>query len=229
MKKRYFSVDKKLCNDLAMDYFAKSAGLNRIGPKYDRIREGAMRMRQAIEDKIDLRAECVFFEKDECQLDKDNLIVGGQTFSCKAFELVDPEMIEGMFVYACCAGDYAFPEEDILDQVYADIWGSAFTDAIRSIIKQDVGKNCNISENFGPGFYGMSTRALGKLEKILDFGELGIEVRNGNIMIPLKSCAGMFFSVKDGYEPVSVACETCYGNQTSCKLCQVYIDAHQGK
>lgn len=133
-----------------------------------------------------------------------------------------------MFLYACCAGDYALPEENILDQVYADIWGSAFTDAVRALIKKELEQGCRISENFGPGFYGMSTRALGKMQQILDFQALGIEVRSNNIMIPLKSCAGMFFRVSERYKTIGAACEACYGNQASCKLCQVFIDSHSG-
>lgn len=227
MERRFFTIDRKLCNDMATEYFIESVGLNRKGPKFDRIREGAMRMRKILEEKINLRAEYIFFPKEEMKLESEKLTVGGEIFSCRAFEQVDPGSVEGVFTYACCAGDYELPEENLLDRVYADIWGSAFTDAIRALIKEKLGQKCRISENFGPGFYGMNTDELGKLQGILDFAALGIEVRNSNIMVPSKSCAGMFFKVDESYEGIGAACATCRGNQSSCKLCQVYIDGHK--
>lgn len=226
MEKNFFTVDQKLCNEIAMKYFEESAGMNRKGPKADRIREGGMRMRELLEEKIDIHAEYVFFSKDEFLLDGDKLTTCGQNFTCKAFEQIDTESLEGLFLYACCVGDYAFPDEDILNQVYADIWGSAFSDSVRALIRKELEQHCRLSENFGPGFYGMSTRELGKLQQVLDFDKLGIEVRNNNIMIPLKSCAGLFFQINEQYTPIEPACSACYGNQSSCKLCQVFIDGH---
>ena len=79
-----------------------------------------------------------------------------------------------------------------------------------------------LSDSFGPGFYGMDVSEMGSLTSLLNLDELDIEIRNSRIMLPLKSCAGFYFSVDERYRKLDQACENCLGTHRSCKLCQVY-------
>ena len=223
MKKQFLTIDRNKCNDLATTLFLESAGINREGEKFERMREDAFHMRERIESRIIPRAVYLYFNRDEITLHHEKLSAGGQEFCCKAFGQLQTGSIDGLYLYACTAGDYSLPGEEVLNQVYADIWGTAFADAVRMLLKEELQTKSDLSDSFGPGFYGMSTREVTKIDSLLDFALLGIKLRNNTVMLPLKSCAGMYFAVNAHYKPLHRRCEFCYGAQSSCKLCHVLI------
>ncbi len=222
MEKRFFKLDEAACNELALRIFTANSGINKEGRKFERMRKDAFRMREMIEDKIDLHAEAIYYTADEMELSGQTLEIAGTGLSCRAFEQISPDAVEGVYLYACCAGDYYLEDEPIMDQLYADIWGTAFTDAVRLLIKKELEKDAALSDSFGPGFYGMELTELEKLAQLLDFDALGIEVRNSCVMVPVKSCAGIYFQTNENYRKMNRACESCYGTHTSCKLCMVH-------
>lgn len=222
MRKQFFKVDRAECNELALEIFTANSGIDKQGRKFERMREGAFRMRERIEAKIDLHGEAIYYTVDEIRLAGGELTVAEKRIACRAFEQVRPDSVEGVYLYACCAGDYYMENEPIIDQLYADIWGTAFTDAVRILIKKELEKEAALSDSFGPGFYGMEVTELAKLEQLLDFDALGIQVRDSCIMVPLKSCAGLYLKVNDKYQKLAGACEACRGTHTSCTLCAIH-------
>lgn len=212
--------DKSRCSELASEIFMKTSGLDREGAKFERMRAEAFRMREIIEERIHIRCAWEYF--DDVRLTGQKAEFGGRSFKCSAFDQIEDSMIKGVYVYALSVGDFGFPEELILDQLYADIWGSAFTDAARLLLKTEFQKKSILSDSFGPGFYGMDVSEMGKLASIFDLERLNIEIKDSKIMVPLKSCAGLYFDVTEDYRKLDQACENCLGTHTSCKLCQVY-------
>ena len=89
-------------------------------------------------------------------------------------------------------------------------------------MKKELEKESKLSDSFGPGFYGMDVGDMETLSSLLSFDDLDIELRHSRIIVPLKSCAGMYFSVNDNYEYLRQECENCRGTHTSCKLCQIH-------
>ena len=219
MKKLSFAIDKGSCNDLAYKIFMENAGIDREGRKFRKMKEAAMLMRQSIDDSIQIRASYAYYE--DVDLAGSAALIGGQRFVCGAFEQIDPETIKGAYVYALSAGEFGLPEESIMDQLYADIWGTAFADAARLLLKDRLQQACSLSDSFGPGFYGMDVSAMAQIAKLVDFRELGIELRNSRIMLPLKSCAGIYFTVDENYREINQSCRDCLGTYTSCQLCQI--------
>ena len=219
MRKCFFDIQWDACNDLARTLFMKTSGIDREGSKFERMKKDAAHIRQMLKNRITPRGQYICFDKDEITLSGKKLWAGKQEFACKAFEQLRESSIKGLYIYACSAGDYTLPDEDVLSQVYADIWGTAFTDAIRMLIKKEFESKAKISDSFGPGFFGMPTREVEKIKSLLDFKQLGIEVRDSAIMVPLKSCAGLYFIVDDDYKPINSQCAFCYGTETSCKFC----------
>ena len=65
------------------------------------------------------RGQYICFDKDEITLSGKKLWAGKQEFACKAFEQLRESSIKGLYIYACSAGDYTLPDEDVLSQVYA--------------------------------------------------------------------------------------------------------------
>lgn len=150
MKKTFFEIDYDQCSHLAMTLFMESAGINREGPKFERMRKDAFHMLGCIENRIELCGEYIFYDRDEMEFSGNRLSAGGQEFGCKAFK------------------------------------------------------------------------------QLLDFDQLGIEVKESNIMVPMKSCAGLHFAVNDDYQHINSQCASCFGNLKSCKLCQVSTLNHGG-
>lgn len=220
MIKKIFHVDRNECNDLACEIFMKTSGINREGRKFERMKKDAFRMRKMIEERVKIRVAYAYY--DDVILSGGQADIGGETFHCKAFEQVNPNVVKGAYLYALSVGDFGLPEEPIMDQLYADIWGSAFTDAARLLLKRELEKDVRLSDSFGPGFYGMDVSEMQQLASLLSFEDLDIELRNSRIIVPLKSCAGLYFGVTDDYRNLNQECENCRGTHTSCKLCQVH-------
>lgn len=199
-------------------FFTKMAGLEKEGPKYERMRSGATEMIRETQPRITIKAVCRYFT--DIKLDGSKAVIGDDTFDCIAFQQIDPDTVKGAFVYAVSAGDFAFPDEDILNQVYADLWGTALTDALRLECKKELEKKVRLSDSFGPGFYGMNVGQMEKIARILDFDKMGLVIRENAVIVPLKSCAGIYFEVKDTYQYLRSACVECQGAYLSCVMCQ---------
>lgn len=219
MKEIAFEIDPAECGRIAHEIFIKDSGVGRPGKKFERMRKAAFEIRNRIESNVEIRFACRFY--DNVKLAGNKAIINDRTFTCSAFEQIEGTAVEGVYIYAVCAGDFAMPDENIMDQVYADIWGTAFTDAVRLLIKRELEKTAKLSDSFGPGFYGMDVSEMALIDELIDFADIGIELRNGTIMVPLKSCAGMFFKVNESYKPLNAACANCRGSHVSCGLCQV--------
>ncbi len=78
-----------------------------------------------------------------------------------------------------------------------------------------------LSDSFGPGYYGMKTQDTIKLLALLEGDAIGVTCRESGVMVPLKSCTGIYL-VTDSTAPLpDLECETCLGNTGNCRLCNV--------
>lgn len=213
-------IEKEACSQCAEEIFLQISGVNRDGRKFERMRREAFRIRAEIDEKIRPRAVCAYVEKP--LLLGQEAVIEGHSFLCGAFEQLKKETIKGVYVYGCTAGEFSLPEAPLMDQVYADLWGTAFADALRLFLKKELETESKLSDSFGPGFYGMDVSAVKQIAELLDFDNLEMELRGGKIILPLKSCAGLYFAVTEEYQPLRRECESCLGTYSSCALCQIY-------
>lgn len=234
MDKFFFNPSKTEVDSIAEDIFSKRAGLEREGSKIERMREAGFSVRDSIEERINLKGESAFLGRGEFTLEGDELVISDVRLKCRAFELLNKDSIYGVYLYACTAGDYDLPDRELMEQLYADMWGGAYADALRILMenrfRQKSGdEGLKLSESFGPGFYGMDVSETVKFAEILDFKEMGISLNSSGIMIPVKSCAGLFFTVGQGYSGTgAVECRACLGNHQSCRLCKVFMEMNGG-
>ncbi|MGI6767284.1 MAG: hypothetical protein ACOX4R_08800 [Lentihominibacter sp.] len=217
-----FDINK--CCDRATERFVEDTGVGNEGDKYDRMHREAFEIRKLIEPRIDVKGLYRFY--DDFSLEGQVLKVHGRNnkeivLKCTAFEQIDPDTVEGVYFYAVTAGDYYLEDMPIMKQLYADIWGTAFTDATRGILMEQLKAQHPVSDSFGPGFYGMDVSEMHKMPELVDFESLGMEVRESSVILPLKSCAGIIFKVNEGYKELNRACELCFGNKKTCTLCSV--------
>lgn len=218
MMEKDFHIDKVECNELAYEIFLDISGIHKKGRKYDRMKEDAFKMRRTLEERIILKTSGRWFK--DVTLNGEKARIGSQEFVCNAFQQIEPETVKGAFVYVVSAGDFVFSNEPIMNQLYADLWGTAFTDAMRILLKKEFEKEARLSDSFGPGFYGMDVSEMKKISVLLDFDTLNLELKNDAFILPLKSCAGIFFDITEDYRYLNSFCENCAAANVSCVLCQ---------
>ena len=225
MIRQRYEIDRNECDRLAEKIFIESAGINKEGIKFERMREDAYEIRDVIDSNIKPQAEYVLLKKDEISLKGNVLELENNEIICPAFNQINPENVKGVYVYGVTAGDFDFPNMPILKRLYADIWGSAYTDAVRILMKNDFKQSTGISDSFGPGFYGMKVDYMKVFAQLVDIDKLGIELRKNTILVPVKSCVGMYFAVNEKYRPIRNECKECMGNHRTCKLCMIDVRA----
>lgn len=217
---KLFNPDMEKCRAIAERIFISSFGMDRSGKKYDRMRRDAFEMLEKIESMIFVKGAYEYFSN--VKFKGRTLSIDNYMFECNVFEKINSETIKGVYVYALSAGDYSCPEEEVKDQLYADMWGNAFADAGRIMLRELLEEKNKLGDSFGPGFYGMDIMSMGTVSKIIDFPEIGIELRNNKILLPLKACVGIIPAVNDDYEMMNKECLYCKGTHKSCSLCNIH-------
>ncbi|MDR2133154.1 MAG: hypothetical protein LBP30_07405 [Clostridiales Family XIII bacterium] len=105
---------------------------------------------------------------------------------------------------------------------YEDLWANAYIDAALLAFKADLAARAGgfPSASFGPGYYGMALTEMKKLDKMLNFGNIGAEVLGDGSMRPLKACAGLFFVLRGAADASPNACRDCAGDKANCAFCE---------
>ena len=214
------------CCSRAEELFLKSSGISGEGEKYENLHRSAFALRDEILESIELRGAYRFYEN--CRLSADGLSVrtgdGMEDVSlkCTAFQQLNPDAIEGVYVYGLTTGDFSLEDRSITDQLFCDFWGTAFVDAARENLLAEIGKKHPVSDSFGPGFYGMDPMEISKLSQLVDFTAIDMKINESSMLLPQKSCCGILFKVNDKYEKLNSACELCLGNIKTCSLCSMH-------
>lgn len=232
MKNIIVKIDKNKVESKVQEFFLRSSGLSHEGEKFVKMRERARKIKEDIEESVDIRAIVSYF--DEFRIIEDVLTVQGKTFKCNPFSLINPKAVKGVYLYAITAGDYSMEDKEIMDQLLADIWGTSYVDAGRKILSDYILEDFSVkrkaagtedeivvTNSFGPGFYGMETEDTRKIFEVIDGGEIGVECRESGIMVPLKSCTGIYLIVEAGTELPGIECESCLGSTISCNMCNI--------
>ena len=235
MNNQLISISVAEADAFAMEYFMKICGFNREGEKYQRMLKQGMDIKERIRDNVSLKAVTSSFPGS---LIRDNTAtLNGITFECNAFQRLDPDHIKGVYAYILTAGSFELDQEEpILNQLYADIWGTAYVDAglevLKKIIEKDQMKNnkedaSTVLDSFGPGFYGMGVNQVGKYFELLDGDKIGVKVRSNSLMLPLKSCAGFFVAVDDKSKLPASDCKSCQSEYKNCIFCHTVLREKQ--
>lgn len=220
----------------AMEYFMKICGFNREGEKYRRMLAQGLDIKEKIREMISIRAVISSFPGSSIK--GSSAVLNGITFECNAFQRLDPEHICGVYAYILTAGTFELDYSDpIMDQLFMDIWGTAYVDAGLEILKRYVesdlkksvlresckGEEILVLDSFGPGFYGMDVTQVGKYFELLDGEQIGVKARSNSLMLPLKSCSGFFIGVDNQSELPASDCKSCRSEYRNCAFCHAVI------
>lgn len=242
MKNQVIQLNIEEADRYAPDYFINICGFkNREGEKYQRLLNHGMQIKERIIETLDLKAVVTSFDKDI--ISGNTAQIGDVVFVCNAFQQLNRDSIQKIYAYIFTSGGCELNDQDaIMDQLYMDIWGTAYTDAGLEVLKQRLKedfeksnginkrngeKEVTILDPFGPGFYGMDVDQVGKFFEVLDGGKIGVKARTSSLMLPLKSCVGFFVIVDDNTRLPSSDCKSCHAGQKGCEYCQARIKQNQ--
>ena len=148
----------------------------------------------------------------------------GVSFRCAAFARINPDSIKKFYAFILTVGEVTPPDDSGLGQLYADIWGTVFTDAaigsLSGLLADDAGGSCHMA-SFGPGLYGMDISNIHLIFDILNGSAIGVKAhKKSGCMVPAKSYAGFIIALSDASMPPLTDCNNCSGNRRWCRLCK---------
>lgn len=228
---RVVTISMAEADAFAMEYFMKICGFNREGEKYQRMLKQGLDIKEQIRERVEIKAVLSSFPGISISGNKADL--NGVVFECNAFQRLDPAHICRIYAYVMSSGIYELEDSDpIMDQLFADIWGTAYVDAglelLKRFVESDVlefceSKEVKVLDSFGPGFFGMDVTEVGKFFQILDGDLIGVKARSNSLMLPLKSCSGFFLAVDDASSLPGADCKSCLSGFKNCAFCQAVI------
>lgn len=238
MINKKISIEENKAYPLAEKRFVQTCGFNLETEKHQRMMKMGVEVRDKGVDGIDIQAIVSFYGPEVC---KDGMIIIDDVeLTCNYFKQIPAECVEGVYFYMLTAGEcYFSSEENIMDFLYADIWGTNYVDAgievlTEEYIKADMaerfqGKELYLSEEFGPGYFGMPVIETKKFFQILDGSLINVKVKDSGLMIPQKTCAGLYIVLNRSDIKAEPECMRCQGNAAGCNFCAIRAKLNEVK
>ena len=230
MRNKKISIEESVAYPLAEERFIKTCGFNLETTKHQRMMKMGAKVRKDGLKGIDINALVAFYGPEVFE---DSIIrIDDIKLQCNYFSQIPKEAVEGVYFYMLTAGECLFSsEENIMDFLYADIWGTNYVDAgihvlTEDYIKKDMRerfaeKDVYLSEEFGPGYFGMPVIETKKFFSVMDGGLINVRVKESGLMIPQKTCAGLYLVYNRDDIKAELSCMQCYGNAAGCQFCAV--------
>ena len=226
MNKTVFKPERARADALALRVLTERLGAKPGSAVFETMKRDAEAVINKLRPVFGAKCEYVRFGEGEFTLSGSLLTAGRVTVECRAFERMEKEAVRNVYFCACTAGDFACTSEDDMEKFYADLWGGAYLDGLRTLLEDELAdraaeEGLTLSRSFGPGFYGMDVSETAKIAEIVDFDELGMRINSAGVMEPPKSFAGLYFAVSEDFEDPGTECKDCRGNEGGCRFCLV--------
>jgi hypothetical protein len=238
---KHVNLDRQEAYPLAEKYFVEEAHLDLTKPKHKKMYDTGMSVHEKGNDGIDIRAK--FLRLGPEAYDGATVDTGGQKLSATAFERIPKEDVYLIYVYALTAGECLFEDGDsVPKQLHAHMWGTAYTDAGRRLLEKVIIEDAKkvsvpaldagptpfiLSPAISPGFYGMPGTDSISIVDACEAETIGLSTRESGVMLPIKSCSGIFFITKPGVNFPTDHCAICIGTKGGCSACHVRKEAIQ--
>lgn len=228
MKEHLIHINTAEVDALAEINFIQTCGLNQPGEKYEKMKADGFRIRDKLRPLISIKVVVKSFEG--VMVKKDRLYLESLNFKSVAFEKLNPATVKRVYVYGITLSDTTLEWADFLEAFYAEAWGVAYIDAGRSVLQAYLFNQCEadwseeslyFSDSFGPGFYGMEITENKKLFQVLDGAKIGITLNESCMMIPEKSCSGIYFVTTKPLGKFEKACIKCHKSIHGCQFCHI--------
>ena len=209
---------------LAKENFVRMCGFKSGSEKHENMYAAAAEIRENGVSAINIRALVSEFGADI--ICEKGLLAGGVELHCDAVFLIEKEKVRNVLFYVITVEECSCESEQILDRIYADFWGTAYVDAAFALLRAKLASRFSgglvLSEAFGPGYYGMPSEEIKTIFQILDGGEIGVKCLPSNVMLPIKSCAGLLFVMEKDAKTPGKQCRDCLGTRSGCRYCGIW-------
>ena len=209
----------------ALENFKSICGFKPESEKHRRMHASGLKIRELGVHGIDIKA--IVSEHDSNVLGENTVEIDGVKLICDAFGSLDREKVKKVIFYVMTVDGCACESEELMDRLYADLWGTAYVNSGFELLKEEItsryiGDNkekLELSDAFGPGYYGMPTDEMRKFFEILNVEEIGVKLYPSGVMVPIKSCAGFLIVMEKGAKVPGEHCKHCAGNPKGCTMC----------
>jgi hypothetical protein len=226
----YFSMPEEEVFPLAERFFLRAAGFDLDTSKYRRMYEEAQAVREAGLGGI--RVEGFYAGYGAEVYDGVGVEIGGERIVAIAFQQVPAEAVKMVVLYVITAGECGVLDDaDIMAQLYAHMWGTAYVDAGRIMLETKIKEEMfaevggtlalGMSPGFSPGFYGMENKDNLTIVGLLGAGEIGVSCMDTGVMLPVKTCSGLFLITDGSVSCPGDECLVGIGNKTGCADCMI--------
>lgn len=230
MRNRLFTFEESNAYEDAEKRFIKTCGFDLQKSKHQRMMKMGEKVREDGIDGIKIRAMLSFC--DASALKDEYMEVEGERLEFTYLERIPKDAVLGIYFYALTVGEcYFSSEENIMDFLFADIWGTNYVDSSMDLLRTEIENDMKetfrdypqtyLSAEFGPGYFGMPVSASKSIMKIIDGQQIGIRVKDSGLIIPQKSCMGFFFVYDRPGIETETECRKCRGNSKGCAFCRI--------
>ncbi len=228
-------IDFQAADQIAEGYFNAMCGFDSKDPqkasKIKAMAKTGYEVRSKLRDVISIRAVIAPFGSETVR--GRHFKIGPIDIECNAFEQIATDHIRNIYAYILTAGSFELDSDSVLDQFYADTWGTAYVDAGRDLLqvmirdqeKETAGDEGKVfvTDSFGPGYYGMDLSQVEKFFELLDHGAIGVSLNSSVCMLPIKSCTGFFVTMDEDAGRFSDDCRSCLSRDKGCSFCRFRI------
>lgn len=230
MRNRLFTFEESNAYEDAEKRFIRTCGFDLQKSKHQRMMKMGEKVREDGIDGIKIRAMLSFCAASAL---KDEYIeIEGERLEFAYLERIPKDAVVGIYFYALTVGEcYFSSEENIMDFLFADIWGTNYVDSSMDLLRAEIENDMKetfkdypqtyLSAEFGPGYFGMPVSASKSIMKIIDGQQIGIRVKDSGLIIPQKSCMGFFFVYDRPGIEAETECRKCRGNSKGCAFCRI--------
>ncbi|HKK96412.1 MAG TPA: hypothetical protein VJ916_08890 [Anaerovoracaceae bacterium] len=239
MNTKIIAIGKEDLLKNAKKDFVKLCGFDLNKSKHQRMMD---RANQVLEDgihSIDIKALIADFDGSKYKDKK--ITINDTVLECNFFSQIPDDKVVAIYFSVITVGECWFAsEEEIMNFLYADNWGTVFVDVASEKVKEyirmdmkekyemDEGKNYYMSKALGPGYFGMGVTETNKIKEIIDFDSIGVKVKDSGLMIPQKSCVDIYFLLNEDIH-FPVECSDCVGNKKGCQNCKINPRRYNGE
>ncbi|MDO5302807.1 MAG: hypothetical protein Q4E84_02760 [Clostridia bacterium] len=233
MINKVIKIEEKDIYPSARERFIKTNRFDLSRPEHKNLMDMSETLREKHLDQINVQAVVSYY--DSVVFNNSHVIAEDQDIYCNFFSQIPEDAVEGIFFYALTAGEWSCSEDssekNIMDELFADIWGTSYVDAgkeflekkflWKSIATRYQNRKTFISGSFGPGYYGMAIQDSEKFLKILDGNLIDVRTNESGLMLPQKTCTGLYFILNRSDIRPEPSCVQCLGNPAGCDFCAI--------
>ncbi len=237
MRNQLITIPEERIHKRAEARFIQTCGIDPAGSrKHQRMMAQGMKVRDQWLDQVDIKAVVSYYDADA--FSGGAARADGAVFDCNYFTRIPEDTVEGVYFYMLTGGEcFLGSEDNIADMLFADIWANSYVDSGIEALRADHiiphmrevfgDRHLILSQEFGPGYFGMDMTKTRDFEKVLDNSSIGVEVRETGLMIPQKSCSGLFLVLNKELKK-EPACRRCMGNRSGCEFCEINMRMKEG-